>query len=124
MEAAVCQIAWLFNNNALPSICRKPVKNGFSKRDAHWSRQTTTIVLHPFLTHVPKTHGVEPERSGLPRHAGPQKKTTVLIKAGYPLALGSWLDLSPFLQWSIWPAETTTTPADAFVIGFGTRVPF
>ena len=58
-----------------------------------------------------------------PDNPGPQKSSTVFIEAGYHLALSSWLDLYPFLQWSIRPAGTSTT-ADAFVIGFGTKVTF
>jgi len=58
-----------------------------------------------------------------PNNPGHSKSSTVFIEAGYHVALSSWLDLYPFLQWSIRPAGTSTT-ADAFVIGFGTKVTF
>jgi carbohydrate-selective porin OprB len=58
-----------------------------------------------------------------PENPGSIKTSTVFLEAGYHLALSSWLDLYPFLQWSIRPAGTSTT-ADAFVIGFGTKVTF
>lgn len=58
-----------------------------------------------------------------PDNPGSPKTSTVFLEAGYHLALTTWLDLYPFLQWSVRPAGTSTT-ADGFIFGFGTKVTF
>lgn len=58
-----------------------------------------------------------------PDNPGNPKTSTVFLEAGYHLVLTTWLDLYPFLQWSVRPAGTSTT-ADAFTTGFGAKVTY
>jgi porin len=58
-----------------------------------------------------------------PYNPGPVKTSTVFLEGGYHIALNRWLDLYPFVQWSVRPNGSSSL-ADAMVLGFGTSVKF
>ncbi|NDD22078.1 MAG: hypothetical protein EB094_08895, partial [Synechococcaceae bacterium WBA_3_309] len=58
-----------------------------------------------------------------PYNPGNVKSSTVFIEGGYHIALNPWLDLYPFVQWSVRPSGNSDT-SNATVIGFATNVKF
>ena len=58
-----------------------------------------------------------------PYNPGNMKSSTVFIEGGYHIALNPWLDLYPFVQWSVRPSGNSDT-SNATVIGFATNVKF